>query len=475
MTAVSFLVQSALLMLAAYFLGVWLACMFRRILFPVSRRKDTAILDMPTAAPTSSFAPIAPKLETVERRQTPVPNPEPKASSNAAQVGASFQGDDAPGGFPAAVVSNEAGFVAADVVHKSTPPQDIDLIRYIGEKTAAILNGLGVKRYEDIANWTREDIDRVGKALSDRGRANRENWIEQAQLLAAGGMTEYARSISQNGHSKLARPSPDSGNPLEFQQLETASVYSPASVSSNTTGAIETADVTTADGTIDDATKLQSKPAQQARNTSLKIATRDDLQRIAGVNAEVERLLSDHGVGRFCHIADWNGDDVKRFNRLLGNSGRIERESWREQAFALSGQEERSEPEAGHDDADLTASMDTEMPGNTEQTAALDLGEPAALETGRLQSHSRSTGSVDRQDDLKRIRGVGVLIERRLCMLGFGTFEQIANWTEADIDRVSQQLDFRGRIEREHWVEQARILVAGGQTNFSRRFDTRKQ
>ena len=45
----------------------------------------------------------------------------------------------------------------------------------------------------------------------------------------------------------------------------------------------------------------------------------------------------------------------------------------------------------------------------------------------------------------------------------------MANWTSGDIDRISQSLDFKGRIERENWVEQARILDSGGQTEFSRR------
>ena len=39
----------------------------------------------------------------------------------------------------------------------------------------------------------------------------------------------------------------------------------------------------------------------------------------------------------------------------------------------------------------------------------------------------------------------------------------------ADIERISRILDFKGRIEREHWIEQARILATGGQTEFSRR------
>jgi predicted flap endonuclease-1-like 5' DNA nuclease len=79
--------------------------------------------------------------------------------------------------------------------------------------------------------------------------------------------------------------------------------------------------------------------------------------------------------------------------------------------------------------------------------------------------------SSGRPDDLKRIRGIGVLIEKRLNALGITTYTEVANWSSSDIDRISQTLDFKGRIERENWVEQARILSSGGHTEFSRRFD----
>ena len=79
--------------------------------------------------------------------------------------------------------------------------------------------------------------------------------------------------------------------------------------------------------------------------------------------------------------------------------------------------------------------------------------------------------SLKESDDLKRIRGVGVLIEKKLNSLGVTRYDQVANWTQADIERFSDKLDFKGRIERENWVEQARILSAGGQTEFSRRVD----
>jgi len=93
---------------------------------------------------------------------------------------------------------------------------------------------------------------------------------------------------------------------------------------------------------------------------------------------------------------------------------------------------------------------------------------PTADVQARVGAGARSSGAAD---DLKRIRGIGVLIEKKLNALGVSSYDQIANWTSEDIERVSRALDFRGRIERENWVEQARILSAGGATDFSRRLD----
>jgi predicted flap endonuclease-1-like 5' DNA nuclease len=83
----------------------------------------------------------------------------------------------------------------------------------------------------------------------------------------------------------------------------------------------------------------------------------------------------------------------------------------------------------------------------------------------------RDASDMRGKDDLKRIRGIGVLLEKRLNILGYTRYAEIAEWTEADIERINEQLDFAGRIERENWIEQARILAAGGHSDFSRRQD----
>ncbi len=64
-------------------------------------------------------------------------------------------------------------------------------------------------------------------------------------------------------------------------------------------------------------------------------------------------------------------------------------------------------------------------------------------------------------DDLKKLSGVGPALEKKLLAAGVTTFAQIANWTEEDIAAMDEQLSFKGRIQREGWVEQAKELAKG--------------
>ena len=73
-------------------------------------------------------------------------------------------------------------------------------------------------------------------------------------------------------------------------------------------------------------------------------------------------------------------------------------------------------------------------------------------------------------DDLKKIRGIGPKLESQLNELGYYHYDQIAKWTAAEVAWIDENLvSFKGRASRDDWVEQARILAAGGQTEFSKR------
>lgn len=75
-------------------------------------------------------------------------------------------------------------------------------------------------------------------------------------------------------------------------------------------------------------------------------------------------------------------------------------------------------------------------------------------------------------DNLKEIKGVGPKLEDLCHSLGVYHFDQIANWTAEEVAWMDANLEgFRGRVSRDQWVDQARILAAGGDTEFSRRVD----
>jgi len=74
-------------------------------------------------------------------------------------------------------------------------------------------------------------------------------------------------------------------------------------------------------------------------------------------------------------------------------------------------------------------------------------------------------------DDLTQIKGLGPRLAVTLNELGVTSFSQIAGWDDADIDRIDSQLDrFAGRIRRDRWVDQARLLSSGNKSAFDAEF-----
>ncbi|MEM9045796.1 MAG: NADH-quinone oxidoreductase subunit NuoE [Pseudomonadota bacterium] len=66
-------------------------------------------------------------------------------------------------------------------------------------------------------------------------------------------------------------------------------------------------------------------------------------------------------------------------------------------------------------------------------------------------------------DDLKKIKGVGPKLEAKLHSLGVFHYDQIASWTATEIAWVDNELSFKGRIERDDWISQAKALANGNE------------
>lgn len=112
--------------------------------------------------------------------------------------------------------------------------------------------------------------------------------------------------------------------------------------------------------------------------------------------------------------------------------------------------------------------------------AAAPLAEPVPVVTpvaatpglaGAGEAVAVAATAASSGDDLTRLKGVGPKLAAQLGALGVTSFAQIAAWNDADIDRMDAQLGrFQGRIRRDSWVEQARLLAAGDDAGFGARF-----
>ncbi|PKP64256.1 MAG: hypothetical protein CVT87_02290 [Alphaproteobacteria bacterium HGW-Alphaproteobacteria-9] len=74
-------------------------------------------------------------------------------------------------------------------------------------------------------------------------------------------------------------------------------------------------------------------------------------------------------------------------------------------------------------------------------------------------------------DDLTRIKGLGPKLVTLLGELGVTSYAQIAAWSDADVERIDAELGrFKGRITRDQWIEQAKLLAAGDEAAFTDKF-----
>jgi predicted flap endonuclease-1-like 5' DNA nuclease len=288
---------------------------------------------------------------------------------------------------------------------------DFQRIRAINGDIEQKLKSQGITYFEHIAAWSASDIKRIGQELAIPGRIDREQWVEQAQILAKGGETYYSRNRKA--------------------VLKAAAASTP----------------TPTDDTVSPKQGGDASAPARTEQTGSPPATGTGVQRdgLSGVAAASQgRSVAEMAAAAAAAIAAASSSVTRGLKPI-------------EPISPLS----KVNPKIS-----MPARITDAIREKESSAASVEISKEQAAPD--VVSDATPDGP---SDDLKRIRGIGVLIEKRLNALGVHQYDQIANWTSGDIDRVSRMLEFKGRIKRESWVEQARILASGGYTEFSRRVD----
>jgi len=217
--------------------------------------------------------------------------------------------------------------------------------------------------------------------------------------------------------------------------------------------------------------ELQRQIKEIRGNLEVAINERDQLQSRATDGAKTDAAIKERDDKIFKlsrELENWQDrlpPLIDRFKKRNEDAEKLEEElaAARERIVALESmvgsEQTRVEPvDADALGDDLDASNEPIEDEQEDLVAVEDLvddDEPTAdeVEAGDdgMDTHSR--------DNLKLIKGVGPAIEKTLNEMGIFRFNQIAEMSEYDIDRVAHRLKgFRSRIYREDWMGQARDL-----------------
>ena len=245
---------------------------------------------------------------------------------------------------------------------------------------------------------------------------------------------------------------------------------------------------------------LRSEPLRMARMerprgiAMARNGKPDDLLRIIGVGPKNEKILHSLGYFHFDQIAAWTPENVSWVDDHLKFNGRIDREEWINQSRLLSegseadftrlyGSGGESTKDAGlrtdrgpqeklQTAAPAAALVSANVAAEKAKKAATAEDEKAAADGKMAKPKGIANARGGKADDLQRINGIGPKNESILHSLGFFHFDQIAAWTATEVNWVDNHLKFNGRIRREEWIRQGRLLFEGKEAEFTRLYGT---
>lgn len=199
---------------------------------------------------------------------------------------------------------------------------DLKLIKGIGPRNEKACNALGIAQFRQIADWTPDEAIWVGHELAFPGRVEREHWIAQARLLAAGVETEHSRAV-KSGAITVDDKADEPLDPATAEMLGKSLPEQAAPI----------------DGE-------RKHPGRRPPGLATALRKPDDLKRIRGIGPRNAGRLHELGIWHFSQVAAWTDENIKWVGSYLASSGRIQRDNWVAQARELAaGRETNQETE----------------------------------------------------------------------------------------------------------------------------------
>ena len=165
---------------------------------PISPLAPTApkLMDDPAPATKTAKAKVQAPLKAAATKKAPIAKPVAPKAKTPKTAAPKASAPIAPVAEMAAPVAAAKPKVVKPKVAKPTPaisiPDNLEVLKGLGPKVASMLKALGVTSIAQVAGWTEADVAEIDTKLGAfAGRIKRDNWVDQAQLLAAGDIAGF--------------------------------------------------------------------------------------------------------------------------------------------------------------------------------------------------------------------------------------------------------------------------------------------
>jgi predicted flap endonuclease-1-like 5' DNA nuclease/archaellum component FlaC len=119
--------------------------------------------------------------------------------------------------------------------------------------------------------------------------------------------------------------------------------------------------------------------------------------------------------------------------------------------------------EKGNDPAGLGLANKSLTRSETQVAEASNSLDKLQRQQKALRHCLEQASTITQDDDLTKIKGIKGVLNTQLHAYGIRSFQQIANWTESDVETFSELLAFKDRAKRDQWVQQAQTLLKENQ------------
>lgn len=280
------------------------------------------------------------------------------------------------------------------------------LIKGVGPRVERSLNELGVFRFKQIANWSKQEDQNFTKRLENHEtRIGRDRWISQAKEL-------WPLFETENASPFLAPEEVD-------HESKILSEFTGEDVKADPILGI-----------------VFREPPELV----------DELHRINGIGPLIVEGLHQLGIFRYKQIAAWSRLNVIKIGEKVERTAeRISNERWIPQAKRYHWEVYSANPEWGSANPTLSDYS-------------------RKIERNYAKENVRADGDLgviykappEHIDDLTQVFGISAEYADKLNMLGIWKFRQIADWSEANVRAFATKLGIeRQRIYLEEWIPQA--------------------